>query len=100
MVSEKRALAIANNQIVLHQFIDATAAFDETLHPIILNKLYNGDVEDDIWKYFELLHKNSSTHIKWNGLISEDVIMEGKGNRQGGLASGDEWKIDNHDMIE
>ena len=100
MVSEKRALAIANNQIILHQFLDATAAFDETLHPIILNKLYNGDVEDDIWKYFELLHKKNSTHIKWNGLISEDVIIEGKGDRQGGLASGDKWKIDNNDMIE
>jgi hypothetical protein len=28
------------------------------------------------------------------------VIIEGKGNRQGGLASGDEWKIYNNDMIE
>ena len=43
-ISEKGALAIANNQIVLHQFLDATAALDEILHPIILNKMYNGDV--------------------------------------------------------
>ena len=99
IVTEKRALAIAHNQIVLHMFLDAFSAFDETLHPIILNKMFNGDIEDDIWQYFEQLHQNSTTHIKWNGLISEVVISEGKGNRQGGLASGDEWKIYNNEMI-
>ena len=62
--------------------------------------MFNGDIETDIWKYFEQLHKNSTTHIKWNGLISEDFISEGKGNRQGGLASGDEWKIYNNEMIK
>ena len=99
MVSEKRALAISNNQIVLYQFLDATAAFDETIHPIILNQMYNGAIEDDVWKYFHLLHKNSSTYVKWNGLISKDVINEGKGNRQGGLASADEWKLYNNEMV-
>ena len=77
MVSEKRALAISNNQIVLYQFL----------------------IEDDVWKYFHLLHKNSSTYVKWNGLISKDVINEGKGNRQGGLASADEWKLYNNEMV-
>ena len=100
IVSEKRALAVANNQVVLHQFLDATAAFDETLHPIILNQMFNGGMEDDLWQYFELLHKNSTTYIKWNGLSSADHIDEGKGNRQGGLASGDEWKLYNNQMIK
>ena len=61
--------------------------------------MYNGAVEDDVWRYFHLLHKNSSTYVKWNGLITEDVIHEGKGNRQGGLASADEWKLYNNEMI-
>ena len=92
IVSEKRALATENNEVVLQMFLDATAAFDETLHPIILNQLYNGCVEDDIWKYFQLLHQNSTTHVKWNGLSTNQVIRERKGNRQGGLSSADEWK--------
>ena len=75
IVSEKRALATTNNQVVLHQFLDATAAFDETIHPIILNQMFNGSIEDDIWKYFYLLHQNSSTYVRWNGLITEDVIL-------------------------
>ena len=99
LVSEKRALAIKNSQVVLHKFLDAFSAFDETLHPIILSQMFNGGVEDDIWKYFQLLHNNSSTYVKWNGLITEEVIREGKGNRQGGLASADEWKLYNNEMI-
>ena len=89
IVTEKRAWAVTNNLIVLHQFLDATSAFDETLNPIILNQMFNGDLEDDLWLYFALLHQNSTTHIKWNGLSSVNSITEGKGNRQGGLASGD-----------
>ena len=98
-VTEKRALAIFHNLVVLHQFLDAESAFDETLHPIILNQMFNGNIENDIWKYFELLHQNSTTHLKWNGMVSVDAISEGKGNRQGGLASGDEWKLYNNEMI-
>ena len=100
MVSEKRALGTTNNQIVLYQFLDAKAAFDETLHPIILSQMYNGGIEDDVWKYFQLLHQNSTTHMKWNGLSSIDVIEEGKGNRQGGLSSSDEWKLYNNKLIQ
>ena len=62
--------------------------------------MFNGGMEDDLWKYFELLHKNRTTYIKWNGLSSVDFIDEGKGNRQGGLASGDEWKLYNNQMIK
>ena len=35
-----------------------------------------------------------------NGLCTTDVISEGKGNRQGGLASSEEWKLYNNDMIK
>ena len=83
IVTEKRALAIFHNKIVLHQFLDATAAFDETLHAIILNQMYQGKIEDDIWKYFQKLHANATTYVKWQGLPTTDLISENKGNRQG-----------------
>ena len=47
----------------------------------------------------QLLHMNSTTYVKWNGLCTSDVISEGKGNRQGGLASAEEWKLYNNEMI-
>ena len=42
--------------------------------------------------YFDLLHKNASSHIKWNGKISANVIRESIGNRQGGYSSANEWQ--------
>ena len=66
MMTEKRAWTLANGSVLLVQFLDATAAFDRTLHPIILNNLYNGGVGDDQWSYFQLLHKNASLHqMEW-----------------------------------
>jgi hypothetical protein len=99
MVTEKRAWALAHDQILLIQFLDATAAFDRTLHPVILSHLYNEGVQDDQWRYFELLHDHATSHIKWNGKISENVIKEAVGNRQGGYSSADEWKLYGNPMI-
>jgi hypothetical protein len=100
MVTEKRAWALAHDQILLIQFLDATAAFDRTLDPVILSHLYNEGVKDDQWGYFDLLHKNATTHIKWNGKVSENVIEEAIGNRQGGYSSADEWKVYGNPMIK
>ena len=58
MVTEKRALGVYHDKIVLHQFLDAFSAFDQTLHPIILSQLYDGKIEDDIWLYFKQMHEN------------------------------------------
>ena len=88
MMTEKRAWAMSKDQIVLIQFLDETAVFDRTLHP------------NDKWKYFQLLHQNLSTHIKWNGNVSKSIIHEAVGNREGGYSSADEWKIYGNPMIK
>ena len=93
MVTEKRAQAVFHDKIVLHQFLDASSAFNQTLHQIILSQMYNGKIEDDIWLYLQQMHSNSTTYVKWNGKVTEDFISEGKGNRQGGISSADEWKV-------
>ena len=100
LVTEKRAWAMFNNLILLIQFLDAEAAFDRTLHPVILSNLFHDGVQDDQWRYFDLLHKNATTHIKWNGKVSESVINENIGNRQGGYSSADEWKVYGNPMIK
>ena len=35
MVTEKRAMALYDNTVVLHMFLDAVSAFDKCLHPIM-----------------------------------------------------------------
>ena len=100
MVSEKRAWALAHDLVLLIKFLDNTAAFDKTLHPIILSHLYNEGVDDDQWSYFNLLHRNATTHLKWNGKVTNDVIRESIGNRQGGYSSADEWKLYGNPMLK
>ena len=92
MVSEKRAWAVAHNPTLLIQFLDATAVFDRTSHPVILSHLFNEGVEDDQWMYFDILHGNATIHIKWNGRISTEVI-------QGGYSSAIKEIEDNADFI-
>ena len=47
-----------------------------------------------------VLHRNATTHIKWNGRISTEIIDESIGNRQGGYSSADEWKVYGNPMIK
>ena len=47
MVTEKRAYAVFHDKIVLHQFLDASDAFGQTLHPIIMSQMFDGRLEDD-----------------------------------------------------
>ena len=100
MVTEKRAYAVFHDKIVLHQFLDASDAFGQTLHPIIMSQMFDGRLEDDIWLYFEKMHSNSTTYVKWNGKVTKNCISEEKGNRQGGISSAEEWKIYNNEMIK
>ena len=58
IVTEKRALAYEHNKIVLHMFLDADAAFDRCLHPIMLRGLNQDGLHDDAWKYFQQCMKN------------------------------------------
>jgi hypothetical protein len=65
----------AHNLILLIKFLDATAVFDRTSHPVILSHLFNEGDEDDQWMYFDILHGNATSHIKRNGRIPTEVIQ-------------------------
>ena len=99
IVSEKRAYALFHNVIVLHQFLDAVAAFDKCEHPIMLSQLYHAGVHDDQFTYFAKMHANAETQIKWNGLVSTKSIPESIGTRQGGKSAAEEYKLYNNEMV-
>ena len=61
MVTEKREYALFHNVIVLHQFLDAVAAFDKCKHPIMLSQMYHGGVQDDQFSYFQQMHAKAET---------------------------------------
>ncbi len=65
LVTEKRGLALKHDEVVLFQFLDATMAFDKTLIPIMLKIAYQSGIDDDKWRYWQNMHKNSKKVIKW-----------------------------------
>ena len=99
LITEKRALAYHHNIVILHMFLDADAAFDKALHEIIMRTMFHAGLQDDSWKYFMLMHKNSKTHIKWKNGISESNIIEEQGTRQGGVAGPQEYKFYVNPMV-
>jgi hypothetical protein len=56
-------------------------------------------VHDDQFTYFEKMHSNAETQIKWNGLLSELSIPESIGTRQGGKSAAEEYKLYNNEMV-
>ena len=99
IVCEKRAYALFHNAIVLHQFLDATAAFDKCEHPIMLSQLYHAGVQDNQFDYFQQMHSRAETYVKWNGLMTDQTIPESMGTRQGGKSAAEEFKLYNNEMV-
>ena len=99
MVTEKRAFALHHNLIVLHQFLDAVAAFDKCEHPIMLSQLYHAGVQDNLFDYFQQMHSRAETFVKWNGLMTDKTIKESIGTRQGGKSAAEEFKLYNNEMV-
>ena len=98
-ISEKRGLALANESVVLHQFLDASLAFDKTLHPIMARIAYQSGIEDDKWLYFSEMHKNAKKVVGWKGATS-DLFEEKQVTRQGSRAASDEYKSYNTPMLD
>jgi len=72
--------------------LDAKSAFDVVVHKNLLKKLYHLGIQDKHWTLIKSLHTNSSSAIKFNGLVSENFnILQGV--RQGGILSADLYKI-------
>ena len=99
LVTEKRGLALATDTVVLHQFLDASLAFDKTLHPVMMRLAYQNGIDDDKWMYFAEMHKNSTKVVKWKGATSE-LFQEGQGTRQGSRAASEEYKSYNTPMLD
>ena len=85
--------------IVLHQFLDAVAAFDKFEHPIMLSQLYHAGVQDNQFDYFQQMHSRAETYIKWNGRITDQTIPDSIGTRQGGKSAAEEFKLYNNEMV-
>lgn len=47
LVTEKRSVAVADDSVVLHEFLNASCAFDKTLIPVMPRIAYQSGIDDD-----------------------------------------------------
>ena len=61
--------------------------------------MYHAGVHDDQYRYFEQMHANAETQLKWNGLLTEKSIPESIGKRQSGKSAAEGFKLYNNVML-
>ena len=66
--------------------LDAEKAFDIVWHDSLIRKLFNDGVGGDLWLLVKSLHTDANTSIKWNGDLSDEIILQ-QGIRQGAKLS-------------
>ena len=81
LVTEKRGIALQENEVILHEFLDASCAFDKTLIPIMLRTAMQSGIDGDKWRYWLKFHNHSKKVVKWKGERSE-FFNEEQGVRQ------------------
>ena len=91
IVQELQNEAMDNHRPLYVAYLDAKAAFDTVWIKSLLRKLYADEVGRDCWLLMDSLHRDASTQIKWQGLLSDDFPVE-QGVRQGGMISTLEYK--------
>ena len=81
------------------QALDADKAFDIVWHNNLFRKLYMDGVEGDLWLLTQSLHKDARTMIKWEGELSEEIVLQ-QGIRQGAKLSTLMYKRFNNGLLD
>ena len=87
-----------NNSKVYVCFLDARQAFDRVWHDGLFLKLYNLNINTEIFKAFYNLYTGLHSKVKYNGHYSK-VFSVLQGTRQGGLSSPMLYLIFINDLI-
>lgn len=72
--------------------LDTKSAFDVVVHSNLIRRLFQLGMSDQSILLINSLYTNSTSCIKWDGRISEEIKIE-QGVRQGGAISADLYKI-------
>ena len=92
LVSEAKAESSDQKSTVYMATLDSQKAFDVVHHSILLDKLFDKDINDTAWLVIKDLYKDISSKIKWVGGLSDSFPIN-QGVRQGGVLSTHLYKI-------
>lgn len=91
MVTEAIAEARDLDQQLFIAFMDSAKAFDVVDHTILLNAMYDLEIDPHLWRVYHDMYAEVLSRVRVNGELSR-VIKEGRGIRQGGETSTEGFK--------
>ena len=68
LVSEANVEALQNNELLFLATLDTQKAFDVVHHTILLDKLLDKGIQEDIWLIIKNLYSDISSKVKWPGM--------------------------------
>ncbi|MCW4346819.1 MAG: reverse transcriptase family protein [Candidatus Thiodiazotropha endolucinida] len=92
LISEAKAESNERNSTVLMATLDSCKAFDVVDHSILLDKLFEKDINDASWLVIKDLYQDISSKVKWFGGLSDSFPIN-QGVRQGGILSTHLYKV-------
>ena len=92
IVSEGKAESIEQKSTVYMATLDSQKAFDVVDHSILLDKLFDKDINDNAWLVIKDLYQDITSKVKWVGGLSDSFPIN-QGVRQGGILSTHIYKI-------
>ena len=92
LVSEAKAESSDQKNTVFMATLDSQKAFEVINHSILLDKLFDKDINDKVWLVIKDLYQDVSSKVKWVGGLSDSFPMN-QGVRQGGILSTHLYKI-------
>ena len=72
--------------------LDSQKAFDVVDHSILLDKLFDKDINDNAWLVIKDLYQDITSKVKWVGGLSDSFPIN-QGVRQGDILSTHLYKI-------
>ncbi|CAG2257578.1 unnamed protein product [Mytilus edulis] len=92
VVEEVYRESVDSNQEFELVLLDAKSAFDVVVHSHLMRRLFHCGIDDTLWRIIQSMHWQSTSAIKWEGMIADEFPVS-QGVRQGGILSTDLYKV-------
>ena len=99
MLTEVLAESKDKKEPVYVQFLDARKAFDVVWHEGMLCSMHDQGITGPLWNLHASLYDSIKSKVKWKGQISNELIDDEQGLRQGGLTSADSFKTKENPLL-
>ncbi|CAC5381889.1 unnamed protein product [Mytilus coruscus] len=98
LVSESELISKNQKSKLIFGLLDSQKAFDVVHHDILLDKLFDQNIDPDIWEIIFDMYNNLTSKVKWkNGFSNSFPVRQGV--RHGGFLSTHLYKLYINDLL-